>query len=222
MKVPVPRARRAPANAVLASNTSADRGAGPPWATRARDRLALGVAAARDAMAEIVYPQTSSAQRIVTSRAPAAGPIVVRDFPTQWGLRLNRVYFAMLREAQRVVDEGIATRELGQPADGRLLRLAGRSLRDGEARPAAGKKTGWRPRANAPHRAAGACRAAGGRIRGLALPEATFSGCGRIRRSRRHAARRRRPPPRLDRRDRGNVGAKAAAAASVGVPRLTD
>ena len=38
-------------------------------------------------------------------------PVVVRDFPTQWGFVANRIYFAMLREAQRVVDEGIATPE---------------------------------------------------------------------------------------------------------------
>ncbi len=28
----------------------------------------------------------------------------------EWGFVANRVYFAMVREAQRVVDEGIATR----------------------------------------------------------------------------------------------------------------
>ena len=35
-------------------------------------------------------------------------PIVVKDFPTQWGFVGNRIYFAMLQEAQRVVDQGIA------------------------------------------------------------------------------------------------------------------
>ena len=38
-------------------------------------------------------------------------PIVVKDNPMQWGFVANRVYFAMVREAQRVVDEGIATRD---------------------------------------------------------------------------------------------------------------
>ena len=35
----------------------------------------------------------------------------MKDFPTAWGFVANRVYFAMIREAQRVVDEGIASRE---------------------------------------------------------------------------------------------------------------
>jgi 3-hydroxybutyryl-CoA dehydrogenase/3-hydroxyacyl-CoA dehydrogenase len=35
----------------------------------------------------------------------------VNDTPTSWGFVANRVYFAMIREANRVVDEGVATRE---------------------------------------------------------------------------------------------------------------
>jgi 3-hydroxybutyryl-CoA dehydrogenase/3-hydroxyacyl-CoA dehydrogenase len=38
-------------------------------------------------------------------------PIVVRDLPTQWGFVANRVYFAMMREAQRVVDSEVASAE---------------------------------------------------------------------------------------------------------------
>lgn len=38
-------------------------------------------------------------------------PVVVQDFPTQWGFVANRVYFAMIREAQRVVDADIASPE---------------------------------------------------------------------------------------------------------------
>ena len=38
-------------------------------------------------------------------------PVVVQDFPTHWGFVANRVYFAMIREAQRVVDSGIASPE---------------------------------------------------------------------------------------------------------------
>lgn len=108
----------APEGAVLASNTS-----GFPIA-------ALAAATSRPArvigwhwaspppvmrMAEIVVtPQTAEdAQRLVVEVARACGknPVVVRDFPTEWGFVANRVYFAMLREAQRVVDEGIATPE---------------------------------------------------------------------------------------------------------------
>ena len=37
-------------------------------------------------------------------------PIVVKDTDTAWGYVANRVYFAMVREANRVVSEGIADR----------------------------------------------------------------------------------------------------------------
>lgn len=107
---------RAPRDAVLASNTS-----GFPIAALAagtsRPERVIGWHWASPPpvmrMAEIVVtPQTSeAAQRLVASVASACGknPVVVRDFPTQWGFVANRVYFAMIREAQRVVDEGIAT-----------------------------------------------------------------------------------------------------------------
>ena len=38
-------------------------------------------------------------------------PVVVKDLPTQWGFVANRVYFAMMREAQRVVDSEVASAE---------------------------------------------------------------------------------------------------------------
>ena len=38
-------------------------------------------------------------------------PIVVKDAPTSWGYVSNRVYVAMVREAARVVQEGVATNE---------------------------------------------------------------------------------------------------------------
>ena len=49
----------------------------------------------------------------VVRLAGAAGknPVVVKDHPREWGYVANRVYFAMVGEANRVVDEGIATRE---------------------------------------------------------------------------------------------------------------
>jgi len=110
--------RMAPPGAVLASNTS-----GLPIAAlaAATDRPAqvIGWHWASPPpvmrMAEIVVtPQTSeAATRCVADVARACGknPVVVRDFPTQWGFVANRIYFAMLREAQRVVDDGVATRE---------------------------------------------------------------------------------------------------------------
>lgn len=66
-------------------------------------------------MAEIVVtPETSETTiDLVRDTALRYGkhPVVVKDNPMQWGFVANRVYFAMIREAQRVVDEGIATRE---------------------------------------------------------------------------------------------------------------
>ena len=108
----------APEGAVLASNTS-----GFPIAALAagtsRPACVIGWHWASPPpvmrMAEIVVtPQTSeAAQRMVCEVAARCGknPVVVRDFPTQWGFVANRIYFAMIREAQRVVDEGIATQE---------------------------------------------------------------------------------------------------------------
>jgi 3-hydroxyacyl-CoA dehydrogenase len=66
-------------------------------------------------LAEIVRgPETSPATVATVQRlAQAAGknPVVVADQPTSWGYVTNRVYGAMLREARRVVDEGVATKE---------------------------------------------------------------------------------------------------------------
>ncbi len=66
-------------------------------------------------LAEIVRaPSTSDATvETITRLAAAAGknPIVVKDAPMSWGYVANRVYFAMVREADRVAREGVATRE---------------------------------------------------------------------------------------------------------------
>lgn len=66
-------------------------------------------------LAEITRgPATSDATTDTVVRlAAAAGknPIVIKDQPRTWGYVSNRVYGAMRREAQRVVDEGIATPE---------------------------------------------------------------------------------------------------------------
>ena len=45
------------------------------------------------------------------ARACGKNPIIVQDAPMAWGYVANRVYFAMIREAQRVVDEGVASPE---------------------------------------------------------------------------------------------------------------
>ena len=64
--------------------------------------------------AEIVRTEETldSAVEIVCEAATRCGknPIVVRDQAMAWGFVANRVYGAMLREAQRVVDDGVADR----------------------------------------------------------------------------------------------------------------
>jgi 3-hydroxyacyl-CoA dehydrogenase len=66
-------------------------------------------------LAEIVATEQTSQSTIetVVEVAAACGknPVVVKDTAMSWGFVANRIYFAMLREAQRVVSEGIATRE---------------------------------------------------------------------------------------------------------------
>jgi 3-hydroxybutyryl-CoA dehydrogenase len=109
--------RLAPAATILASNTSGLPIAAMAAATDRPDRV-IGWHWASPApvmkLAEIVVtPETSETTiATVTDAATRCGkhPIVVKDNPMQWGFVANRVYFAMVREAQRVVDEGIATR----------------------------------------------------------------------------------------------------------------
>ncbi len=109
--------RVAPAATILASNTSGLPIAALAASTDRPDRV-IGWHWASPApvmkLAEIVVtPETSEATvATVTAAATRCGkhPIVVKDNAMQWGFVANRVYFAMVREAQRVVDEGIATR----------------------------------------------------------------------------------------------------------------
>ena len=110
--------RAAPAHAILASNSS-----GLPITALAgatgRPARVIGWHWASPApvmkLAEIVVaPATDEAVvRTVCELATRCGknPIVVKDTAMAWGYVANRVYGAMLREAQRVVEEGIATRE---------------------------------------------------------------------------------------------------------------
>jgi 3-hydroxybutyryl-CoA dehydrogenase len=110
--------RVAPPAAILASNTSGFPIAALAAATERPDRV-IGWHWASPApvmrMAEIVRTNETSAETIATIEKLAAqcgkNPIVVNDAPTSWGFVANRVYFAMIREANRVIDEGVATRE---------------------------------------------------------------------------------------------------------------
>ena len=66
-------------------------------------------------LAEITRGPETSDSTVDTVVALAAGagknPVVINDSPSNWGYVANRVYAAMIREAMRVVDEGVATRE---------------------------------------------------------------------------------------------------------------
>ena len=94
-----------PIGALAAATNRPDRVVGWHWASPAPVMR----------FAEIVRGPATSDETVatVTRLAAAAGkhPIVVKDQPMAWGYVANRVYFAMIREAQRVVEEGIAQRE---------------------------------------------------------------------------------------------------------------
>jgi 3-hydroxybutyryl-CoA dehydrogenase len=94
-----------PIQALAAATDRPDRVVGWHWASPAPVMK----------LAEIVKaPDTSDATvETVVRLARDAGknPIVVKDTAMSWGYVANRVYFAMVREAQRVVQEGIATHE---------------------------------------------------------------------------------------------------------------
>jgi 3-hydroxybutyryl-CoA dehydrogenase len=108
--------RAAPDATILASNTSGFPIAALAAATDRPDRV-IGWHWASPApvmrLAEIVRTRDTSDATIdtVTRVAAACGknPVVVRDAPTAWGFVANRVYFAMIAEAQRVVASGVAT-----------------------------------------------------------------------------------------------------------------
>jgi 3-hydroxybutyryl-CoA dehydrogenase len=109
--------RAARPETILASNTSGLPISALAAATDRPDRV-IGWHWASPApvmkLAEIVVTSETSASTIATvvetAKRCGKNPIVVKDNPMQWGFVANRVYFAMIREAQRVVDEGIATR----------------------------------------------------------------------------------------------------------------
>ena len=110
--------RAAPAHAILTSNTSGFPIAAMAGATGRPERV-LGWHWASPAfvmrLAEIVVTGATAADATdaVTAVAARCGknPVVVKDNPMAWGFVANRIYFAMLREASRVVEEGVATHE---------------------------------------------------------------------------------------------------------------
>lgn len=108
----------APPHTIFASNSSGFPIAAMAAATDRADRF-IGWHWASPApvmkLAEIVRGSETSDATVdtVVRLAGAAGknPVVVKDTDQAWGYVANRVYFAMVREANRVVSEGIADRE---------------------------------------------------------------------------------------------------------------
>jgi 3-hydroxyacyl-CoA dehydrogenase len=110
--------RVAPPETILASNTS-----GFPIAALAaatdRPGSVIGWHWASPApvmpFAEIVRTRDTADATVTTvcelARRCGKSPVVVRDVDTAWGFVANRVYGAMLVEARRVVDQGVATAE---------------------------------------------------------------------------------------------------------------
>lgn len=109
---------QAPEDAVLASNTSGFSIAAIAAATDRPERVVGWHWASPPPVmrfAEIVRgPATGDAAVeacVEAARRCGKHPIVIKDTAMAWGFVANRVYGAMLREAGRVVEEGIATHE---------------------------------------------------------------------------------------------------------------
>ncbi len=110
--------RLAKPTAILASNTSGFPIAALAAATDRPERvIGWHWASPPPVMrfAEIVAGHQTSQTTIDTvvevARACGKNPVVVKDTAMTWGFVANRIYFAMIREAERVVAEGIASRE---------------------------------------------------------------------------------------------------------------
>ncbi|MFL3012349.1 MAG: 3-hydroxyacyl-CoA dehydrogenase family protein [Acidimicrobiales bacterium] len=94
-----------PISAMAAATERADRFIGWHWASPAPVMK----------LAEIIRGRETSQETVdtVVSLAESAGknPVVISDTDTNWGYVTNRVYFAMVKEASAVVNEGIADRD---------------------------------------------------------------------------------------------------------------
>jgi 3-hydroxyacyl-CoA dehydrogenase len=108
----------APKGSILASNTSGFPIAALAAATDRPERVIGWHWASPPVvmkLAEIVVTDATAEEVTARVREAAAAcgknPVVVKDNPTAWGFVANRIYFAMIREALRVVEEGVATPE---------------------------------------------------------------------------------------------------------------
>ena len=109
--------KSAPVETIFASNSSGFPISAMAAATERSDRF-IGWHWASPApvmkLAEIVRGRETSQETVdtVVSLAESAGknPVVISDTDSNWGYVTNRVYFAMVKEAAAVVNEGIADR----------------------------------------------------------------------------------------------------------------
>ncbi|MEE2768512.1 MAG: 3-hydroxyacyl-CoA dehydrogenase family protein [Actinomycetota bacterium] len=94
-----------PVSAMAAATNRADRFLGWHWASPAPVMK----------LAEIIRGRMTSDATVETVVAMASNagkhPVVINDTDTSWGYVTNRVYFAMVREAMAVVEEGVAERD---------------------------------------------------------------------------------------------------------------
>lgn len=108
--------RLAPPDCLLVSNTSGFPIAALAQATDRPDLVAGWHWASPppvNKLAEIVVHGAIEpdvpARLVALAQACGKHPVLVRDQPRAWGFVANRVYFAMIAEARRVVDEGVVT-----------------------------------------------------------------------------------------------------------------
>ncbi len=110
--------QRAPGHTILASNTSGFSIAGIAAATDRPERVIGWHWASPPVIsrfAEIIRTKGTAEHTVETVRVLASrcgkNPVVIRDTAMHWGFVANRVYGAMIREASRCVDEGIASHD---------------------------------------------------------------------------------------------------------------
>jgi 3-hydroxybutyryl-CoA dehydrogenase len=106
----------APAHAILASNTSGLPVAALAAASRHPERVlawhwASPAQVSRFAEIATTKKTAESVVTTVVALAERCGkqPVVIVENPRTWGFVANRIYFAAVREAERVRDEGLAT-----------------------------------------------------------------------------------------------------------------
>lgn len=105
-------------NTILASNSSGFPIAALAAATDRADRVVgwhWASAAPVMKMAEIIRAESTSDATVGTvvdlARRAGKNPVVVKDSSMSWGYVANRIYAAMIREADGVASEGVASRE---------------------------------------------------------------------------------------------------------------